>query len=132
VLIIQKSLIVHVLFVRKQERETPFKEKKSAKSKSWLTSFLTVNDARNKTSRLVTIRRTFAGAKLKLEESVEFIQFAQTKILNDDWSTCAVCQFAKRKNLFDRVRVCTITLFKYKPLTYQIIIPTRVNVVFQL
>jgi len=121
-----------MFYLLENRRETPFKEKKSAKSKSWLTSFRTVNDARNKTSRLVTIRRTFAGAKLKLDESIEFIKFAEAKILNDDCSTCAVCRFAKRKNLFDRVLVCTITLFKYKPLTYQIIIPTRVNVVFQL
>lgn len=57
--------------------------------------------------------RKACGAKLKLNETIEFIKFAEAKILNDKWSPDAVCGFAKRNNLFDKARVCTKTLYNY-------------------
>jgi len=57
--------------------------------------------------------RKACGAKLKLDETIKFIKFAEAKILNNEWSPDAVCGFAKRKNLFDRARVCTKTLYNY-------------------
>jgi len=49
----------------------------------------------------------------KLDETIEFIKFAEDKILNDEWSPDAVCGFAERNNLFDKARVCTKTLYNY-------------------
>lgn len=34
------------------------------------------------------------GAKPKLDETIEFIKFAEAKILNDEWSPDDVCGFA--------------------------------------
>ncbi|MFZ3591920.1 IS30 family transposase, partial [Bacillus sp. DJP31] len=42
-----------------------------------------------------------------------FIQFAESKILKDDWSPDAVYGHAKRLSLFDDALVCTKTLYNY-------------------
>ena len=57
--------------------------------------------------------RKACGAKMKLDEAIEFIQFAEKKILHDNWSPDAVCGYAKRHGLFDNAIVCTKTLYRY-------------------
>jgi transposase, IS30 family len=57
--------------------------------------------------------RKACGAKLKLDETIEFIKFAETKILDAEWSPDAVCGFADRNSKFDNARVCTKTLYNY-------------------
>jgi transposase, IS30 family len=57
--------------------------------------------------------RKSCGAKFKLDEAIEFIQFAETKILKDQWSPDAVCGYAKRHSLFEKTFVCTKTLYNY-------------------
>lgn len=52
-------------------------------------------------------------AKLKLDETIEFIRFAEKKILEDKWSPDAVCGYAKLHSLFDDAIVCTKTLYNY-------------------
>lgn len=57
--------------------------------------------------------RKSCGAKRKLDNAIEFIQFAETKILEDKWSPDAVCGYANRHSLFDGDLVCTKTLYNY-------------------
>lgn len=44
---------------------------------------------------------------------MEFIQFAETKILEDGWSPDAVCGDAKRHGLFEGALISTKTLYNY-------------------
>lgn len=57
--------------------------------------------------------RRSCGAKFKLDEAIEFIQFAQAKILEEHWSPDAACGYAKRNQLFSGSVVCTKTLYNY-------------------
>lgn len=57
--------------------------------------------------------RSRCGAKYKLVEASEFIQFAVEKMQNDHWSPDAVCGYVKANNLFKTARVCTKTLYHY-------------------
>lgn len=57
--------------------------------------------------------RKACGSKFKLDDAIEFIQFAEQKILEDKWSPDAVCGFAERHNLFAGKRVCTKTLYNF-------------------
>ena len=54
--------------------------------------------------------RQNCGSKLKLDDTIDFIQFAEKKILEDNWSPDAVCGYAKLHGLFDDAIVCTKTL----------------------
>lgn len=56
--------------------------------------------------------RKACGAKLKLDSAFDYIQFAEKKILEDDWSPDAVWGHAKRTNKFDQI-VCTKPLYNY-------------------
>lgn len=44
--------------------------------------------------------RKACGAKIKLDDAIEFIQYAEAKILKDHWSPDAVCDSAEREELF--------------------------------
>lgn len=57
--------------------------------------------------------RKACGAKFKLDKTIEFIQFAEAKILGEDWSPDAVCGYAKRNGLYEGTMVCTKTLYNY-------------------
>ncbi|MDQ0219792.1 IS30 family transposase [Peribacillus cavernae] len=57
--------------------------------------------------------RQACGSKLKLDDTIDFIQFAEKKILEDNWSPDAVCGYAKLHGLFDDAMVCTKTLYTY-------------------
>lgn len=57
--------------------------------------------------------REACGAKLKLDDAIEFIQYAETKILDDHWSPDAVCGSAALQEQFEGKRVCTKTLYNY-------------------
>jgi IS30 family transposase len=57
--------------------------------------------------------RKACGAKYKLDTAIDFIQFAETKILEEGWSPDAVCGYAKRHSLFEGNIVCTKTLYNY-------------------
>jgi IS30 family transposase len=57
--------------------------------------------------------RQACGAKFKLDQTIEFIQFAEIMILKDEWSPDAVCGHAKRHGLFEGAVVCTKTLYNY-------------------
>lgn len=58
--------------------------------------------------------RKACGAKLRLDNAIEFIRYAETKILEDKWSPDAVCGFAKRHSLFSNAAlICTKTLYNY-------------------
>jgi len=57
--------------------------------------------------------RQNCGSKLKLDDTIDFIQFAEKKILEDNWSPDAVCGYAKLHGLFDDAIVCTKTLYNY-------------------
>jgi len=57
--------------------------------------------------------RTECGAKFKVDGSIDFIQFAENKILEDNWSPDAVCGFVKLHALFEGASVCTKTLYNY-------------------
>lgn len=56
--------------------------------------------------------RKACGAKIKLGEAFDFIQYAERKILDDKWSPDAVCGRAKRLKLYDTT-VSTKTLYNY-------------------
>lgn len=57
--------------------------------------------------------RKACGAKYKLDEVSEFIEYAETKILKDEWSPDAVSGRAKLQGLFNSAIVCTKTLYNY-------------------
>jgi IS30 family transposase len=57
--------------------------------------------------------RKNCGRKFKLNQAVDFIEFAVSKIQNEHWSPDAVCGYAKRNGLFIGVTVCTKTLYNY-------------------
>lgn len=57
--------------------------------------------------------RKACGAKLKLDKTIEYIKFTETKILDAEWSPDAVCGFAVRNSKFDNARVCTKTICNY-------------------
>ncbi|MGG4036465.1 IS30 family transposase [Paenibacillus cisolokensis] len=57
--------------------------------------------------------RSRCGAKYKLAEASEFIQFAVEKILKDHWSPDAICGYVKAQKQFENARVCTKTLYHY-------------------
>lgn len=57
--------------------------------------------------------RMVCGAKIKLDHSLEFIQFVESKILDDKWSPDAVCGFAQAGGLFQGATVSTKTLYNY-------------------
>ncbi|WP_019412363.1 IS30 family transposase, partial [Paenisporosarcina sp. TG20] len=63
--------------------------------------------------RIYEENRKSCGAKIKLDNAIEFIQFAETKILEDKWSPDAVCGFVERHSLFNGAIVCTKTLYNY-------------------
>src|SRR5690606_4232930 len=56
--------------------------------------------------------RKACGAKIKLGQAIDFIQYAESKILKDRWSPDAVSGFAKRQGLFETM-VSTKTLYNY-------------------
>nr|WP_169823195.1 IS30 family transposase [Planococcus antarcticus] len=62
--------------------------------------------------------RQACGAKLKLDDAIGFIQYAETKILDDHWSPDAVCGSATFHEQFEGKRVCTKTLYNYIELGY--------------
>jgi transposase, IS30 family len=58
--------------------------------------------------------RSNCGAKFKLADVADFIQFAVEKIQKDNWSADATfCRYAKTHQLFDGKIVCTKTLYHY-------------------
>lgn len=57
--------------------------------------------------------RKACGAKYKLVEVSEFIKYAETKILQDEWSPDAISGHARLHGLFDGAIVCTKTLYNY-------------------
>lgn len=57
--------------------------------------------------------RKACGAKYKLDEVSEFIEYAETKIRKDEWSPDAVWGRAKLQGLFNGAIVCTKTLYNY-------------------
>ncbi|WP_391116828.1 IS30 family transposase [Psychrobacillus sp. L3] len=57
--------------------------------------------------------RTECGAQFKLDGSIEFIRFAEKKILEDKWSPDAVRGFVRLHGLFEGASVCTKTLYNY-------------------
>lgn len=64
--------------------------------------------------RIYESNRSRCGAKYKLVQASEFIQYAVEKIQKDHWSPDAVCGYAKTQKLFDgRDMVCTKTLYRY-------------------
>ncbi|EIM04914.1 integrase catalytic subunit, partial [Planococcus antarcticus DSM 14505] len=62
--------------------------------------------------------RQACGANLKLDDAIEFIQYTETKILDDHWSPDAVCGSATLHEQFEGKRVCTKTLYNYIELGY--------------
>lgn len=57
--------------------------------------------------------RKACGAKLKLDNAIDFIKYAETQILHEEWSPDAVCGQAKRNEKFQGNLVCTKTLYNY-------------------
>lgn len=57
--------------------------------------------------------RKACGRKLKLDDAIEFIKYAETQILDKKWSPDAVCGRAKRDGKFKDKMVCTKTLYNY-------------------
>jgi transposase, IS30 family len=57
--------------------------------------------------------RIACGRKFKLDHAIEFIKYAETQILQKDWSPDAVCGKAKRCGTFQGDVVCTKTLYNY-------------------
>jgi IS30 family transposase len=57
--------------------------------------------------------RKACGAKLKLDAAIDFLVFAETKILVDKWSPDAVCGYAKLHQLFEGPTLCSKTLYNY-------------------
>jgi len=49
--------------------------------------------------------RKACGAKLKLDFAIDFIQFVEKKILDDDWSPDAACGHAKLHNTYGVIRL---------------------------
>lgn len=56
--------------------------------------------------------RKACGARIKLGKAIDFIQYAEKKILDDKWSPDAVCGYARRHNKYDTM-VSTKTLYNY-------------------
>lgn len=56
--------------------------------------------------------RKACGAKMKLGQVIDFIEYAEEKILKEKWSPDAVCGREKLLNKFDTM-VCTKTLYNY-------------------
>ena len=57
--------------------------------------------------------RKACGAKLKLDSAIDFIQFVEKKILDDDWSPDAACGHAKLHSTYGEQIVCTKTIYNY-------------------
>lgn len=57
--------------------------------------------------------RKACGAKLKLDQAIAFLTFAENKILIDKWSPDATCGYAKLHQLFEGTIVCSKTLYNY-------------------
>jgi IS30 family transposase len=57
--------------------------------------------------------RKSCGAKVKLGQALEFIKFAESKILDEKWSPDAVCGFSQVNSLFKDASVSTKTLYNY-------------------
>lgn len=57
--------------------------------------------------------RKACGAKFKLADVIEFVHFAENKMLDEEWSPDAVCGHAKLKGLYAGKLVCTKTLYNY-------------------
>ncbi|EIJ77611.1 Integrase catalytic region (plasmid) [Bacillus methanolicus PB1] len=57
--------------------------------------------------------RKACSAKFKLDDAMEFIQFAEAKILRDGWSPDAVCGYTKSHGLFEGALISTKTLYNY-------------------
>lgn len=57
--------------------------------------------------------RSRCGAKYKLAEAAEFIQFAVKKMQKEQWSPDAICGYVKAQKQFENATVCTKTLYRY-------------------
>jgi IS30 family transposase len=57
--------------------------------------------------------RSHCGAKYKLAQASEFIQFAVEKMQKDHWSPDAICGYVKAQRQFENARVCTKSLYHY-------------------
>jgi IS30 family transposase len=57
--------------------------------------------------------RSHCGAKYKLAQAFEFIQFAIEKMQKNHWSPDAICGYVKAQKRFENARVCTKTLYHY-------------------
>lgn len=57
--------------------------------------------------------RKACGAKVKLDTAMDFVAFAEAKILEEKWSPDAVCGYVNRHQLFDGATVSTKTLYNY-------------------
>lgn len=57
--------------------------------------------------------RSRCGAKYKLAEAADFIQFAVEKMQREQWSPDAICGYVKAQKQFENVTVCTKTLYRY-------------------
>lgn len=57
--------------------------------------------------------RSRCGAKYKLAEASEFIQFAVEKMQKDHWSPDAICGYVKAQRQSKNAMVCTKTLYHY-------------------
>ena len=57
--------------------------------------------------------RSRCGAKYKLAEVPEFIQYAVEKMQTDRWSPDAICGYVKAQKLFENAMVCTKTMYRY-------------------
>ena len=57
--------------------------------------------------------RKACGAKIKLDKAIDFLTFAETKILIDKWSPDSICGYAKLHQLFEGTIVCSKTLYNY-------------------
>lgn len=62
--------------------------------------------------------RKACGAKLKLDQAIDFLTFAENKMLIDKWSPDATCGYAKLHQLFEEIVVCSKTLYNYIELGY--------------
>ena len=63
--------------------------------------------------RVYESNRSRCGAKYKLVQVSEFIQFAVAKMKENHWSPDAICGYVKAKKLFGNAMVCTKTLYHY-------------------
>jgi IS30 family transposase len=57
--------------------------------------------------------RMACGATIKLNHALEFIKFAESKILDEKWSPDAVCGFSQANSLFKDASVSTKNLYNY-------------------